>query len=160
MKKSNKILLGIATIWPFIYLGLFMIFVFSTIFFARGGMPDSGASEGGFPILFVLIFALHALTILWVWALIAFYIVNVFKNDRVEKDKKVLWAVVLFMGNMIVMPVYWYLYIWRDNVAPSLTSDAPKALNNAEGSNWAAQATSNQREKEYIPPSQPPNWRE
>jgi cytosine/uracil/thiamine/allantoin permease len=51
-------------------------------------------------------------------ALMVFYIVNVFRNDRVDKDKKALWAVVLFMGNMIAMPIYWYLYIWRETPAP------------------------------------------
>lgn len=160
MKKSYKVLLGAATIWPFIYLALFIVFIFATIFLTRGGVPDGGASGGGFPIPVVLIFSLHSLTILWVWALIAFYIVNVFRNDRIDKDKKVLWAVVLFMGNMLVMPVYWYLYIWRDDGVPSTTSHAPRALNNAEGYNPAAQTASNQRDKEYVPPSQPPNWRD
>ena len=50
---------------------------------------------------------LHPSTMLIVMALMVFYIVNVFKNERVDKDQKVLWAVVLFMGNMIAMPVYW-----------------------------------------------------
>ncbi|NLG84554.1 MAG: hypothetical protein GX493_08130 [Firmicutes bacterium] len=42
------------------------------------------------------------------------YIVNVFNTDLVDKDKKALWAVVLFFGNIIAMPIYWYLYIWRE----------------------------------------------
>ncbi len=42
------------------------------------------------------------------------YIVNVFRNDWVEKDKKALWAVVLFLWHMVAMPVYWHLYIWHD----------------------------------------------
>jgi hypothetical protein len=161
MKKSNRILLGIATVWPFIYIALFMGSMFLSLFLTRGGASGGGAPEGrGLPIFFVLIFALHFLTILWIWALIAFYIYNVFKNDRVEKDKKVLWAVVLFMGNIMAMPVYWYLYIWRDDESPSSASDAPRALNNAEGYNPAAQVRPNQREKEYVPPTEPPNWRE
>ncbi len=35
-----------------------------------------------------------------------------FKTDVVPQDKKALWAVVLFLGNMISMPIFWYLYIW------------------------------------------------
>ena len=31
----------------------------------------------------------------------------------VPQDKKALWAVVIFMGNALAMPVYWYLYIWK-----------------------------------------------
>ena len=42
---------------------------------------------------------------LWIMALTVFYMVNVFRNDRVDKDKKVLWAVVIFMGSIIAMPI-------------------------------------------------------
>jgi hypothetical protein len=157
MKKSSKILLGIATIWPLIYMVLFIGFIFLTLFLTGGGGPSQG---GGLPGFFLVIFVLHFLTILWIWALIAFYIFNVFKNDRVEKDKKVLWAVVLFMGNVIAMPIYWYLYIWPDHGALSSMPNTPGALNNAEAYNQAAHATANEREKEYVPPPLPPNWRD
>jgi hypothetical protein len=156
MKKSNKVLLGIATMWPLVYMALFMVFVLSTIFVMRGGTT----AEGTFPIAMTIVFALHFLTIIWIWALIAFYMVNVFKNHRVDQDKKALWAVVLFMGNVFAMPVYWYLYIWPEDGAPSRASNAPGALNDAEGYNWAAEAASKRREKDYVPPSQPPNWRD
>jgi hypothetical protein len=162
MKKSTKVLLGIATIWPLIYLMLFIAFMLSLFFLMSSGAPAPGETggEGALPILPILLFSLHSLTILWVWALIAFYVVNVFKNDRVDKDKKALWAVVLFMGHMIAMPIYWYLYIWREDVTPSLASSERRWLNNAASHNWAQQATSNQREGEYVPPPQPPNWRD
>jgi hypothetical protein len=91
-------------------------------------------------------------------ALMAFYIVNVFRNDRVDKDKKALWAVVLFMGNMIAMPIYWYLYIWRE--APAVDSPAPSVLKGADASGWANDTKASNREQQYVPPSQPPNWRE
>jgi hypothetical protein len=121
MRKSTKILLGLGTLWPFIYLILFFIFVFSTVFFLAGGNQ-----QGDPPVIFFAVFALHFLTILWVMALTVFYMVNVFKNDRVDKDKKVLWAVVLFMGNMIAMPIYWYLYFWKE---PAISTSTPPTLN-------------------------------
>jgi hypothetical protein len=66
------------------------------------------------PAIMMIIFPLHFLTMLEIFALLAFYIVHVFKTDRVSQDKKALWAVVLFLGNMIAMPIYWYLYIWKE----------------------------------------------
>ncbi len=33
----------------------------------------------------------------------------------VEGDKRAVWAVVLFLGNLVAMPVYWYTHIWRQN---------------------------------------------
>ena len=121
MKKSNKVLLGVATIWPLVYMALFMVFVLSTIFVMRGG-----AAEGTFPIAMMIVFVLHFLTILWIWALIAFYMVNVFKNDRVDQDKKVLWAVVLFMVMCLRCPSTG-LYIWREAVCLPGIECAPGA---------------------------------
>lgn len=153
MNKSLKILLGLATLWPFVYIILFFLFIFSTVLF----MPSSGAEGSGPPFFFMAFMAVHLFTMLWIMALTVFYMVNVFKNDRVEKDKKVLWAVVLFMGSMIAMPIYWYLYIWKE--APANNVPAPSALRSAGTTGWVNEA-SGTREHQYVPPAQPPNWRE
>lgn len=111
MRKAAKIILGVATLWPLLYLILFLAFVFSQVFlFSHKGPPRSSALEGWLYVLFALLF----LTIVWIIGLLIIYIVNVFRNDRVPQRKKALWAVVLFLGNMIAMPIYWYLYIWRE----------------------------------------------
>jgi len=103
MKKPVKIILGVATLWPLLYMGFFFVSFFLPFFAFGPGLPAS----------FEVLFLLHCFTILWTLVLLIIYIVNVFTNDRVEKDTKALWAVVVFMGNVIAMPVYWYLYIWR-----------------------------------------------
>jgi hypothetical protein len=46
-------------------------------------------------------------------ALLIFYIVYLFRTDRVASDKKALWAVVLLMGHVVAMPIFWFFYIWR-----------------------------------------------
>ena len=153
MKKRNKILLGIATAWPLLYIPLFVLFMFSFALMADRGAPPDGA----FPAMFLLILPFHMLTILGGLALSVFYIVNVFRNPRVEKDKQVMWVVLLFMVGLIAQPIYWYLYIWREE--PSLKTGARPALNNGEAFNWANQASSERRAKEYVPPAEPPNWR-
>lgn len=120
MSKSAKVMLGIATLWPIIYMLLFMAFFFYMAATLATGTHTHGHNAGP-PDLFFLIFPVHMLTILWIFGLTAFYIVNLFKNERVSKDTKALWAVVIFLGNMLAMPVYWYLYIWREppQVTPS-----------------------------------------
>ncbi len=149
MEKPTKILVGIATVWPFVYMLLFMLFMSSAFLFL--GNPGGGEP----PLPFFLIFPLHLFTMLAIMALTVFYIVNVFRNERVEKDKKVLWAVVLFMGSMIAMPIYWYLYIWKE---PDVKS-APLPLNSADTSSWVNNADASQKQAEYVPPSEMPNWR-
>ncbi|MCL5093750.1 MAG: hypothetical protein M1355_01315 [Patescibacteria group bacterium] len=108
MSKPSKIFLGLATIWPVIYMFIFMAFIFSQIFIAQisGGEP---ALE-----IFFFIFILHFLTIIEIFVLLIIYVRDVFKNPAIIQEKKTLWAVVLFLGNMIAMPVYWYLYIWQE----------------------------------------------
>ena len=152
MKKSTKILLGLATLWPFLYMILFLVFILSSILF----LPPGDGKESGPPFFFAVLIAVHLLTMLWIIGLTVFYIVNIFRNDRVEKDKKVLWAVVIFLGNMIAMPIYWYLYIWKEVPARSLASQS--SLGSADTSDWANDARASNRE-EYVPPMQPPNWR-
>lgn len=56
--------------------------------------------------LFKIILPLHLGTMILLMVLLAIYIVNVFKNNTVESDKKALWAIVLFFGNIISMIVY------------------------------------------------------
>lgn len=111
MSKPSKIVLGIATLWPFVYMVIFMAFWFYMLTWISSH-PQGG---DGIPAGFVAIFVLHGITILVMLALLAVYIIDVFRNDRVEKDKKALWAVVLFLGNIIAMPIYWYLYVWPNN---------------------------------------------
>ena len=149
MRTLAKILLGLATLWPFAYLALFFIFILSSFFFLSAG-PEAD------PVSFRIIFLVHLLTMLWILALTVFYIVNVFRNERVDKDKKVLWAVVLFMGNIIAMPIYWYLYIWKE---PAMRLSGPASLNSGDPNVWVNNAKASSEEPQYVPPREPPNWR-
>ena len=112
MSRGKAIILAIFTAWPFLYMFIFMCMAF--------GMMMSGFSGGDPsrpPAIIMIIFNLHILTMFEIFALLVVYMTNLFKTDRVPQDKKALWAVVLFLGNMLAMPVYWYLYIWKERPA-------------------------------------------
>ena len=113
LNKPVKLLVGALSLWPFLYIFVFFGFIATSFLWmtrADGGRERSS----GPPLAFLLLFAAHLATMLLIFALIAFYIVYLFKTDRVEQDKKALWAAVLFLGNMVAMPVFFYLYIWPD----------------------------------------------
>jgi len=112
MTKPAKIALAVASIWPFIWMLIFFLFTFGTIFFMSSYPEHDG--HRGMPLPFMLFFAGHFLTMLWMFALTAFYIVFLFRTDRIAQDKKALWAIVLFFGNIIAFPVFCYLYIWKE----------------------------------------------
>ena len=108
LTKTKKIFIGLLTLWPITYMLIFMFAIFSMIFMATQGFQNSP------PKIFFIIFTLHLFTILYSFGLIAFYVYYIFKTDNVPKDKKVLWTVIIFLGNMFAMPVFWFLYIWRE----------------------------------------------
>ena len=89
---------------------LFMCAIFGIMI---SGFAGGGHSSGP-PTAMLIIFPLHFLTMVEIIALLVIYIMHVFKTDRVPTDQKALWAVVLFLGNMVAMPIYWFLYIWRE----------------------------------------------
>ena len=79
MKKPTKVLMGLATLWPFFFLILFLVVIFATIVF----VPGSG--EPGPPRLIALILPLHLFTMLASAALIVFYIVMFSKMIELRK---------------------------------------------------------------------------
>ena len=110
MTRGKRIALAVFTVWPFLYIILFFGSILGTMILAS---VCNGPPKWLFGVMFVILI-LHFLTMIEVFSLIAIYIIHVFKTDRIPRDKKVLWAVVLFLGNMLAMPVYWYLYVWKD----------------------------------------------
>jgi hypothetical protein len=119
LSRAQKIALAIATVWPVIYMGVFFLLIFGSIFI---GVSSQGKSHppGGFPLPILLIFPLHFLTMLEMMALTVFYIVDVFKNQRVQNDLKALWAIVIFFGSVIGMAVYWFMFIWPEQPEPTV----------------------------------------
>lgn len=106
--RTTTILLGILTVWPFLY---FLLFI-GVLFFGFASTSITALDRPSFDI-FRLIMPLHLLTMLLMFTLTAVYIIHAFRTDRIAEDKRVLWVVVLFLGNMMAFPIYWYLYLWR-----------------------------------------------
>lgn len=105
MKRFGEIILGVVSLWPIAYMLIFMTFIISMF------MSITGQNLGNGSNIFVL-FGLHIFTIILTMVLITIYIINIFKNERVEKDKKVLWTIIILFGGIVAMPIYWYLYLW------------------------------------------------
>ena len=104
--RPATIAIGLLTVWPFLYIGVFMASIGYLGFMGPG-------KTGGDPGFLRYIFPLHCLTMLLMFALVGVYIFHAYKTDRIDNDKRVLWVVILFLGNVIAFPVYWYLYMWR-----------------------------------------------
>lgn len=115
VKTPGKLLLGAATLYPLAYMFAFMgVWFYLVASMMRGGFAASPPTHGsGPPTWFLGLAAMHLMTMVWMLGLLIFYIRDVFRNPHVQEQKRALWAVVLFMGNGIAMPIYWYLFIWK-----------------------------------------------
>ena len=158
MKKSTKIWLGIATIWPIVYILLFFVVIFSVVIVGalNPGLHapvDNSPASIFFPIGFIGFFVLHMLTIMGTLALTVFYIIRVFKTEQLDQNMKIMWMLLLFFMGMIAQPVFWYLYIWRE--APSSPKDPQLVGPASQRPLTAAGSLSG----EYLPLRQPPDWR-
>jgi hypothetical protein len=159
MKKSTKVWLGIATIWPALYFFLFIaaiigVFVLSA---AADGPPESGGSGSIlFPLGFVGLLAMHLFTILEMLAMKVFYIVRVFKTEQLDQNQRIMWTLLLVFATIFAEPVFWYLYIWRE---PAIANNPPQLLSPGQYAGWGQQATTPNPEAAYVPPMQPPDWR-
>lgn len=110
MNRVLAAILGALTVVPLVYMAYF--------FWMASHFMSAGASQPGENDAFEHLFALHVGTMLLIVGLLAFYVPYLFRTNRVPQEKKSLWAIVLFMGSVIAMPIFWYHYIWK-RVAPA-----------------------------------------
>lgn len=100
-KKPFALLLGILTLIPAPYIYLFTPYV------VRAGLlkPTLQAQFVGFSAFNIALFMLAAF-------LFVFYYGHLYRSTAVPKRAKGSWAISLLMLNFLIMPIYWYRYIW------------------------------------------------
>lgn len=153
MSKFTKLILGIATIWPAIYIFLFIAFIIGLVAFSTGSPDGSRDADPIFAIVIVAVFALHIFTIILSMGLTVFYIVHVIKNEVIKNDMKAVWAVLFFFLGIFAEPVYWYLRIWKEPVSETPIGQLPSQ----PASDWFRPEDA--RQWADNPPTEPPDWR-
>ncbi len=122
LSKSSKIILGILTFLPLI------VGVGSVIFGIVQMISLFFSEDPTMPMLF-LSYLVHIIPYLFFFFLIylglgIFYLVHIIQNKSLDSEKKFLWIVVLIVLNTITMPVYWFIYIWKDEPSSDFQSDS------------------------------------
>lgn len=112
LNRPMKVLVGLATLWPLIYMLLFVAFVIVAMIV--GEASRGSARHAGFPFAAVLTFLAHLGTIVLIGLLQVFYVAYVVVSDRVPQQQKALWVAVVFLGNIMAMPFVFYQYVWPD----------------------------------------------
>ena len=140
MKKFGKIILLISTIsmFPISFLSFFSFYpVFNRIFnnlkFFIVRLLDPNINPYIVPSIEIFpFFNLHLPPLLGIglliigtmlgWFLMAFYIVHLVKNRRIKGEDKMLWLIVLILGNIFGMIIYWFLHVWKERKAKIRTA--------------------------------------
>ena len=109
VNRFSSAVLGFLTALP-----LVSVVTYTTYLLPR--LTTAGSHEGitkeTYFDLFNLTFAILGATMLLSAALLAFYALFVHRGRRVPAAKRSLWTAILLVGNIIAMPVFWYLYVW------------------------------------------------
>jgi len=109
-KRAVRLLLGFLSFVP---LAVMVAILGSALASAAGGRGAgllADDSDAAFFLLLALCMGLGLLSV----ALLIYFVLFIFRSERVKAEHKALWAIVLFMGNAIGFPIFWFIYFWRD----------------------------------------------
>ena len=101
------LILGVLSVAPLV----FVVTIFSRIILKllNDGNISAQTISLGYP-------ALIPLTVLNIFGLVAYYRWHLEHNIKILPNKKGEWATALFFANFVVIPVYWYKYIYKQNL--------------------------------------------
>jgi predicted permease len=110
MSRTGKILLGIITFMPFVFLAIYLSLFFQ--FFFEILKHHTNAEDAFFQLMpsFIFIGLLLASKI----GLLIYYIVHALNNPRIDGTEKLVWILVFFFVGTIGFPIYWYARIWKE----------------------------------------------
>lgn len=152
LTKKQKILVGIGTFWPIVYIPIFVVFIFAMV--AGSALePGRGGDLGPlFGIGFLIIFVLHMFTVFLSLGMTVFHVIHAVKNESLESNMRIVWIVLFFFAGMIAEPIYFYLEVWKEK--PDVTE-----LNHLPPPPASVDYTHDYRTGTYVPPNEPPDWR-
>lgn len=98
-----KITLTIATVITYVLFALYIM------------IPDYGpkTEEGYIREDFFLIFEISTYSVVLICVLIIVYIIYAVFAKSVPKEKRKLWGWLIFFGNLLVIPFFWYFYVFK-----------------------------------------------
>jgi hypothetical protein len=121
ISKPVKLLLGISTIWYAIYLlltitGLAILFGYVFVALLTGGESIADLRALLLQILSLeIMLPIHFCSLFLEVGLLIFYLVHTIKNTKASDSMRIVLGLGHLFLPFVAMPIYYYLYIWRDN---------------------------------------------
>ena len=130
MKKSTKILLGIATIWTII--SYFLYFVSFFVYIATMETQEMAGPDLFLSPMFITMMGFNMLSMFITIALMIYYISHLLKKSQLEKEYRIIWVILILFAGTIAMPVYWFLYIWKTPENQEISNSKTKNISKAK----------------------------
>ena len=110
LTRARKIALAVATAWAPTYLVLFFcVLVFTFLGFPTGLRSNTGSKA--MPPALLVIFPLHFFTMLLGIVILVVYLLHALQNEKFDQNTRLLWAILLAVGGLVTMPIYFYKYV-------------------------------------------------
>jgi hypothetical protein len=114
LPRILKVALGLLTAVPAVYVVLFAVLLARIVFLGAMGDPRARTM----PVPMTDLMWVHLAVMVLVIALEIFYLLYLFRTDRVPVDQRAKWAVGLVVVNVAAMPIFFFLHVWPERAAP------------------------------------------
>lgn len=117
MSKSAKIILGVLSFLPFVFLLGYFVWFIGLFIHMMGAAGSGNAYPREMPDYFsgnmIWMIILMALMGIFTFGLLIYYIIHVVNNKAIDSNERLVWILVFIFANMIGYPIYWYMRIWQ-----------------------------------------------
>ena len=113
LTKTQKIVIGIFTLLPFVLVPYFLIQIFIFVM-------DMVAHEHQEPDVAVILAGVFSFLVPIIitgvisFGLLIFYIIHAVSNKTINSTEQLIWILVFIFVSTIGFPVYWVLRIWNE----------------------------------------------
>ena len=123
LSQGQKILVGILTLLPFLFIPyiIFQIFSFVMTAISSDSMGVDPQPEVIFAAVFSFIVPIILLALLSM-GLFIFYVIHAVNNKNMETAERIIWVLFFFFVGFLVLPVYWFVRIWSERPQPTANS--------------------------------------
>jgi hypothetical protein len=133
LSKSVRILVGIATFWYGVYLLLTIVSIIILLGYVFVALLAGGESVSQLRMLLMQILSLefmlpvHVCSLFLEVGLLIFYLIHTIKNTRASDVMRIALGLGHVFLPFVAMPIYYYLYIWREDPPEWAASKERKA---------------------------------
>ena len=114
LPRILKVVLGLLTAVPAVYVVLFAVMLARMVLWGATGDPRARTT----PVPMTDLMWVHLAVMVLLIGLETFYLLYLFRTDRVPPDQRAKWAVALLVVNVAALPLFFFFHVWPERAIP------------------------------------------